>query len=294
MNGKFYIKKMIRDDGNVLQFDDKEILLNQDNSLLTRADPDTTAINYTEADGGELIAQKNPSVEQKINGLIVPKTTPYWTLVTRLNAFFKINHIYKIIYIKKDGGMFMVTGAWISEGLQIPPTAYEEYAVWSVALTIGHDVWREYSEDEQGHETYANSVMLPLLSQTSGGEEWDEIGTIWDEIGEKYNAGSGTVRTVDVTSATNIYPIWVVSHECVRPQLQNNTTDTIAVYDGNVAEGQTLVVDFEAGTAMLDGAVVTRNLSGIVWFKPGENLVGFNSDGGTAKDSVIKWNNIIG
>ena len=79
----------------------------------------------------------------------------------------------------------------------------------------------------------------------------------------------------------------------MNPKLQNNTTDTNAEYDGTVAEGQTLTVDFTAGTAYLDSALVSRSVYGVVSFRPGENIVGFNSDGGATDSSTISWNNII-
>ena len=92
MDNKLYIKKFIRDDGETLSFDAEEIYLAKDNTLLVRADPATTAVEYTEADGGEMIRQRNATYMQPINGLIIPKTSTYWALVTQLSLFFKVNH----------------------------------------------------------------------------------------------------------------------------------------------------------------------------------------------------------
>ena len=126
MDNKFYIKKFIRDDGQTLAFDAEEIYLAGDNKLLVRTDPSTTSVEYTEADGGEMIRQRNAIYEQPINGLIVPKTTDYWTLTSQLSQFFRINHTYKIVYIKISGEMFAASNAWISSGLQIEPVAHED------------------------------------------------------------------------------------------------------------------------------------------------------------------------
>lgn len=293
MDGKLYIKKIIRDDGASFAFDGQEVYLAEKNTLLVRSDPDTTAVEFTEADGGEMIRQRNSTIEQKINGLIVPKTTDYWTLTSSLSLFFEINHTYKIIYIRKDGTLFATSGAWISDGLQIVPVPYEDYSKWSIEFTLGNVNWTEYSEDSEGHETYANSVSLPLISASSGGEYWDSVGLVADSVGEVWEAGSGGVQTVNIASTKTIYPVWVVQGPCVNPKLQNNTTDTNAEFDGTVAAGQTLTVDFTAGTAYLNSALVTRYVFGSVSFKPGENLVGFNSDGGATDSSVICWNNVI-
>lgn len=293
MDDKLYIKKFIRDDGETLSFDAKEIYLAEQNTLLVRANPSTSAVEYTEADGGEMIRQRNATYVQPVKGLIVPKTSTYWTLVTELSLFFKINHNYKIVYIKKDGSMFAVSGAWISAGLQIVPVPYEDYSEWSIDFTIGNNGWTEYTENEQGEETYSNTVVLPLISAAAGGEIWDSVGLVADNVGEEWESGNGGVQTVNIASTQTIYPVWIVKGPCVNPKLQNNTTDTLAEFNGTVAAGQTLTVNFEAGTAHLDSALVTRYLAGLVSFVPGENIAGFNSDGGATQDSTICWNNII-
>lgn len=293
MENKFYINKFIRDDGAVLEFDGQEILLAEDNNLLQRANPNTTAINFTEVNGGEMLSQKLETVEQTINGLILPKTSEYWTLFNRLVAFFKINHTYKIIYKKRGGNMFAINNTWISTALQVTPTPYEEYSNWSVSLTLGSDLWREYAEDASGNEIYANSVEIPLATNAVGGEDWDNVGLVIDDVGEVWIGGSGGVQSIMINSTTVVYPVWTVIGPCVNPKLQNNTTDSEAEYAGTVAAGQTLTVDFESGEAKLDGALVTRLVSGIVSCAPGENLIGFNSDGGETQTSTLSWNNII-
>ena len=293
MDNKLYIKKFIRDDGETLSFDGEEVYLAQDNTLLVRPDPATSSVDYTEADGGEMIRQRNSVYDQPINGLIIPKTTDYWTLSARLSQFFQINHTYSIVYIKKDGSMFQTKDAWISAGIQIVPVPKEEYSRWSITFTIGSSFWTEYAENEQGEQIYSHTVTLPLISAATGGEYWDSVGLVADNVGEVWESGAGGVQTVDIQSTQPIYPVWTVEGPCINPKLQNNTTDTEAQFDGTVAEGQTLVVNFETGTAKLNSALVTRYVTGLVSFVPGENVAGFNSDGGATETSTISWNNII-
>lgn len=293
MENKLYIKKFIRDDGETLSFDGEEVYLAENNKLLVRPDPNTTAVTYTEADGGEMIRQQASTYDQDVKGLIVPKTTEYWTLATRLSLFFKLNYTYKLIYVKKDGAMFAITGAWISDGLQILPVPHEDYSEWSVGFTIGDVAWTEYAENSQGEEIYSNTVQISLITANAGGEIWDSVGLVSDNIGEEWEAGAGGVQTVNIASTQPIYPIWVVKGPCSNPVLQNNTTDTVASYDGMVASGQTLTVDFASGVAHLDTALATRDVSGLVSFNPGDNIVGFNSDGGDTQYSTISWNNTI-
>lgn len=293
MNDKLYIKKFIRDDGEMLSFDGQELYLAKDNVLLIRPDPNTTAVEYTEADGGEMVRQHNSTYEQPVNGLLIPRSSDYWYLSSILSRFFQINHTFKIIYVKKDGSMFAISNTWISAGLQIVPVPYETYSSWTITLTVGNSDWYEYSEDSSGKEIYSNTVTLPLIGNTTGGEIWDSVGLVSDNVGEEWAIGRGGVQAVNIASTKVIYPVWVVNGPCVNPKLQNNTTDTNAEYDGTVAEGQTLTVDFTAGTAYLDSALVSRSVYGVVSFRPGENIVGFNSDGGATDSSTISWNNII-
>lgn len=293
MDGKFYVKKIIRSDGEKLTFDAEEIYLAENNTLMVSPDPNTTAVAYTEADGGEMIRQQAGMYDQKIKGLIIPRTTDYWTLVSKFWKFFKLNFTYKIIYIKKDGSMFSVNNAWISDGLQIIPIPSEEYSEWSVTFTIGDVAWTEYAEDSGGSEVYSNTVTLSLVTIGAGGEIWDSVGLVSDNVGEEWEKGTGGTQTVNIQSTRAVYPVWIVEGPCVNPLLQNNTTDTIAQYNGTVASGQILIVDFAAGVAHLNTALVTRNVSGIVSMIPGNNTIGFNSDGGSTNTSTISWNNTI-
>lgn len=294
MEGKLYVRSIIRDDDERFDFDSNEVFLSTDNVLLIRPDIDSSEVQYTDIDGGEMIHQRLQTPAQAFNGIIYPKTTDYWTLYLRLTAFFKVNHTYKLVYKRADGTLFAQHGAWMANNIQVPPQPREDYSEWSVGFKLQSASLYEYAEDGSGGEVFANSVDLPLLTASSGGKKWDSVGGVWDSVGGVWEAGNGGVQTVNVASVEPVYPVWTVVGLCINPSLQNNTTDSVAYYDGTVGAGQTLVVDFAAGEARLDGALVTRNIGGIVSFTPGDNIAGFNSDGGTATESTIAWNNIIG
>lgn len=193
MNGKLYIKKFIRDDGETLSFDAEEIYLSENNTLLVRSDPATTAVEFTEEDGGEMIRQRGATYSQPVSGLIVPKSTEYWALCVRLSRFFILNHTYKIVYIKRDGSMFSMNRAWINAGLQIVPVPYENYSTWTIEFRIGDNFWTEYAEDGQGKEIYSNSVELPLLTAGTGGE-------VWSDAIQQTLSGLGNYFAIDGTS----------------------------------------------------------------------------------------------
>lgn len=294
MDGKFYVRTILRDDGERLDFDAHELYLSADNVLLNRPEVSSTDVDYTDADGGEMISQRLSVHQQDFNGIVYPRTTPYFTLYTTLTGFFQINHLYKIVYKQSDGSLFAQQDAWISQNLQIPIQPLENYSNFSVSFKFRTSSLFSYREDSSGNEILSNTVTLPLLSASSGGESWDTVGQVWDTVGEVWLAGNGGVQTVFIDSISRIYPLWTVVGPCINPSLQNNTTDMVATYTGTVAAGQTLVVDFVAGVAKLDGAIVTRNVSGQVGCDPGDNVMGFNSTGGSTSSSTIWWNNIIG
>lgn len=294
MTDKFYVKKIVRDDGESFEFDAVEIYLSTNNTLLVRPEITSSDVEYTDVDGGEMIMQKLPPQVQPFEGIIYPKTTDYWDLYFKLGAFFKINHYYTIIYKKKSGQLFAQRNAWLINNLQVSPPADENSSNFSFAVKMKNSSLYEYAEDSAGNEIFANSSTLPLLSAAEGGEEWDTVGQKWDTVGSVWNAGNGGVQNISIDSVTSIYPLWKVVGSAVNPVLQNNTTDTVAEYNGTVAAGQTLIVDFSTGIATLDGAIVSRNITGQVKFNPGMNLAGFNTDGGSATNSSIQWNNVIG
>lgn len=299
MSKLFYVKKIVRSDGEQLVIDQHEIYLAEDNELLVRPEPRTSFEDYTEANGGEMIRQQLPSFVQTLNGLIVAKENDYFTIRTRMTAFFKINFTYFIVYEKisgetfTQGEKFKSAAAWIENNFQAPPTPKEEYSEWSVGLRIGSPLYQEYAEDSSGKETYANIVNVPLVSLATGGQVWDSVGQVWDSVGQLWEAGEGGIQNVAVQSASVVYPCWVVAGEAVNPTLRNNANGTEASFTGTVGAGQTLTVDFEAGTAKLDGVTVTRQLSGTLRLDNGENLIAFDTDGGSAQTSTIKWNNFL-
>lgn len=294
MFDKFYIQKLLREDGATLAFDGREIYLAEDNDLLVRPEIQSSEVEYTDIDGGEMIYQRLGMQEQPIKGLIFPRTSGYWDLYFKLGNFFQKNYSYTIIYKRKDGQLFAQRNAWLSRNLQVAPQPQEDSSPWSVALKMKNAFLYEYSEDSSGKETYANIVTLPRISASPGGEKWDKIGAVYDNIGEVWESGSGGLQTININSTVTIYPLWIVTGDIVNPYLQNNTTDMIARYNGTIAKGQTLIVNMATGEARLDGALVSKNISGQVNFSPGQNVVGFDGDSGSATNSQIKWNNIIG
>ena len=81
LRGKFSLVAVVRDDGERLDLTGSEVRLSADNSLLQRPDIDTSDIDYTDTDGGEMIRQRLSTYTQSINGLILPKESGFWKLI---------------------------------------------------------------------------------------------------------------------------------------------------------------------------------------------------------------------
>lgn len=293
MDNKFYVRTIWRDDNERFDFDGSNIYLAADNSLLPSPEIESSEIQYTDVDGGEMLHQRLQIGDMLLNGVMFPRNSGYWDLYTEIRTFFKINHWYRIVYRNAAGELFAQRGAWLSQNLQLPVQPHEDHAKWSIGFKLQSSALYEYAEDDEGNEIYANTVTIPLLTANAGGQKWNTVGQEWDTNGQVWLAGGG-LQTISVASTNLVYPVWTVVGSATNPSLQNSTTDSIAVYNGTVESGQTLIVDFAAQRATLDGTVVTRYVSGLVGFDPGDNLVGFNIDSGSATSSTIAWNNEIG
>lgn len=131
-------------------------------------------------------------------------------------------------------------------------------------------------------------AAVSVLVMQGGGVEWNSYGAVWED-------GGGGLTTVSVDSIENVYPVWKVVGPTNNPTLENITTGTTISYAGNVARGQTLVVDMLNETAKLNGTSVIGNISG-KWleFAPGNNTISYTATNSTAPDSTIEWQEIVG
>lgn len=89
-------------------------------------------------------------------------------------------------------------------------------------------------------------------------------------------------------------PIWTVNGPATNPTLSNSSGTTIT-YNGTLESGDTLVVDMENQTAMINGAInAIANISGEwVEFPQGQSKVGYITDTNTGT-SKIEWNGVVG
>lgn len=131
-------------------------------------------------------------------------------------------------------------------------------------------------------------LTMEFIVHSGGGVVWDEIGATWEE-------GSGGSNVVAVDSVDNVYPLLTITGLTINPVIENTTTGTILVYDGTIADSQTLKIDMSAQTATLNGTNVIKNISGD-WlaFAPGNNTVSYTASNNDAPNATIEWNEVVG
>lgn len=188
-------------------------------------------------------------------------------------AFFRKNHFYTVVYVFSNGASIQRRRGFIVDAPEAPEL-YQIDPEYHIGMNFEDVNYYSYTEDENGEETYSKNAIIKLSTgSTGGGLVWDEKGVIWDGIGAVWEDGdSGGPTTIMVDSIDNVYPIWTVVGPAENPMLSDLTTNTTITYSGNVAEGQTLVVDMFNQTALLNGTSVIENITGDwIYLAPGLN-----------------------
>lgn len=113
-------------------------------------------------------------------------------------------------------------------------------------------------------------------------------GYVWEEGGE------GGPTTVINESIAEVYPVWTVPGPALNPTLENATTGEQIEFVGMVGEGQTLIVDMGAQTALLNGLNVISSMAGeFISLQVGQNTLLYSASG-DAGASEIGWSPIVG
>lgn len=137
----------------------------------------------------------------------------------------------------------------------------------------------------------AVSPNLPVVISVdvSGGLIWDEVGVVWEA-----GTGGGT-NNIFVDSIASVSPIWEVSGPIANPTIEVLTTGTTLTYEGTIAEGQTLAVDSNKMTALLNGTNVLGSISGD-WLRlaPGDNRLVFTATQTEVNSSTLRWQKVVG
>lgn len=125
-------------------------------------------------------------------------------------------------------------------------------------------------------------VRFPTSYSLNGsGYEWEE--------------GAGSAQNiVYVEGIDRTLPVWKVVGPANNPTLTNITTGQTISWQSYVPEGQELIIDMDAQTAMLSGANVFAFIEG-EWLElqTGQNRLDYSAEGAT-DPSTIEWNGVVG
>lgn len=112
-------------------------------------------------------------------------------------SFFRKNFFYKVIYVFSDGTAIQRKRGFLVDDPTVQEL-YQIYPEYHVALNFEDVNYYSYSEDDEGHEQYAEEATIDLSSmRATGGLEWDNLGIIWEAMqwgGEQ--SVSGTELTI--------------------------------------------------------------------------------------------------
>ena len=153
-------------------------------------------------------------------------------------------------------------------------------------------------EAEQTRYDGKNLLYIPEGKRTAGAQGTIKIsyaselnpggGFVWEDGG---NSGTTTITIDGVDSAL---PTWTINGPATNPTLTNITTGQTITWTGTVPAGQTLIIDMNNQTAMMEGANVYAFITGSwIGLAPGANRLSYNVLG-TDQPSTLSWNNIVG
>ena len=157
-------------------------------------------------------------------------------------------------------------------------TLIQELSTIKALVGETDNIWLIPSSGAQGEMEVRYS--RGFINQGAG-YEWDAA-----------QGGGPNVVSVDGIDRTGI--VWEVVGPATNPTLTNITTNQTMTFEGDVATGQTLIVNTSDQTAEIAGTNVFAQMTGD-WMQlaPGNNVITYTATG-TTDSSTIKWNGVVG
>lgn len=147
----------------------------------------------------------------------------------------------------------------------------------SVDAKLVYEALRETLQIEVGSSKTPYEPFIP-----AGGAVWE--------------SGSGeTENNINVESIETVYPVLTITGMAQNIVIENSRTGDVLEYVGNVADGQTLVIDMQNQTAKLNGVNVVGNIVGD-WLRlmPGQNRVLYDANTDENSEATLEWQEIVG
>ena len=144
-----------------------------------------------------------------------------------------------------------------------------------------------------GNTTFDNVRLRIQLEEGSEATPYEPFipagGAVWE-------SGSGeTENNINVESIETVYPVLTITGMAQNIVVENSRTGDVLEYIGNVASGQTLVIDMQNQTAKLNGVNVVGNIVGD-WLRlmPGQNRVLYDANTDENSEATLEWQEIVG
>ena len=249
-------------------------------------------------DGSLVAGQVRRASTQAFDGFVGDATTTKAQIEQyRRNflAFFAKNHFYTVIYVFADGSAIQRKQGFLVDAPEVKEI-WQKFPEYHVALNFEDVNYYQYDEDSEGQEIYGKTATVTPSGVQSGGEVWDAIGQEWDAIGKVWEEGSGgSVNIITTESIAYVAPVITFTATTQNPILTNLTTGQVIEFVGNVAVGQTLVIDTGRKTAKLNGTSVLSSISGDwLMLAPGTNRLVLTTGNNDAPDATLEWQEIVG
>lgn len=151
----------------------------------------------------------------------------------------------------------------------------------------GHAVVQFYAADPRVYEDTASTVTIGLPSAV-GGRTYNRT----------YNLTYGAVSAANTAVATNVgtyptKPVVTLIGPVDTPYVQNTTTGQFLKFNIVLATGDTLAIDFDARSVVLNGTASRRSALSVdsQWFdlNPGSNTLLYSAAGFTASTATVTW-----
>lgn len=249
-------------------------------------------------DGALIAGQVRRASTQTFEGFVGDATTTKAQVETYRRSFlsfFAKKHFYTVIYVFADGTAIQRKRGFLVDAPEVKEI-WQKFPEYHVGLNFEDVNYYQYDEDEQGQEIYGKTATVTPSGVQSGGEVWDATGQEWDAVGKVWETGSGGgVNNVTTESIAYVAPVITYAATTQNPILTNLTTGQALTYTGNIATGQTLVIDIARKIAMLNGVSVLEHISGDwLMLAPGTNRLVLTTDNNDAPDATLEWQEIVG
>lgn len=153
--------------------------------------------------------------------------------------FFRTNHFYTAIYILPNGDAIQRRNGYLVEAPSVPEQ-YQRFPEYSVGMQFEDLNYYTYNENDQGEETYAQTVDILPEGNLTGGLVWDGDGVVWSNQGKHIAALKGDTYQV-TTTGKNLYNSAAALPESALTHSGNAnasaTSSTITVTNAETTDG---------------------------------------------------------